>query len=182
MRKLVYVLFVSIVFVACRGEEKKVESTIFIEKELTQFIAQNPDWGKDEAMQEATTDQFQRKLIKLSNEPGFLNGMPLKFSSVTDTTESGQSVKIANFIAYNDNNRPMGSLLNYAQLHIKGIVSDEQLKKLKVGENYTLQGNLQRQGKRADVKFIKVSDFRGYDLGKYTFLITGFQPIKKADL
>lgn len=179
MKKLVYLLFVSMVLLACRGEEKKVQSQIFIEKELSDFIASNPNWGKDEATQAETTDRFQRKLIKLSNEPGFLNGMPLKFSSVTDTTESGQAVKIANFIAYNDNNRPIGSVLNYALLHIKGIVSDEQLKKLKLNDNYTLQGNLQRQGKRADVKFIKVSDFKGYDLGKYTFVITKFDPIEK---
>jgi hypothetical protein len=64
------------------------------------------------------------------------------------------------------------------QLHIKGIISEAQVVRLKIGEAYLLSGSLQRQGKRADVKFIKLADGNNYHLGSYTFLITGFKSVK----
>jgi len=177
MKNIILFLF-SIVFVSCSNDKPvETKSALFIEEKLNNFIADNPDWTKDEATETATTDKFKRQAIKWSNEPSFLNDMPLQLKRIADTTESGQAVKMAHFKTFNDKNRPAGSLLNYINLHIKGIVSDEQAKQLQIDKNYNLIGNLQRQGKRADVKFIKVSDFKGYDIGSYTFVITGFKPL-----
>lgn len=177
MKNIVLLLF-SIVLVSCSNDKPvETKSELFIEQRLSNFIADNPDWTKDETTEAATTDKFKRQAIKWSNETGFLNDMPLQLKRIADTTESGQAVKMAHFRTFNDKNRPAESLLNYINLHIKGIVSDEQAKQLQVENKYTLTGNLQRQGKRADVKFIKVSDFKGYDIGSYTFVITGFKPL-----
>ncbi len=63
------------------------------------------------------------------------------------------------------------------QLHIDGIVSQNQANDLQVGNRYTLVGTLHKQGKRADVKYINVGTFKGYDLGKYTFVISAFNPL-----
>lgn len=178
MRKII-ALFVGLVLASCTNEKpKEAKSAIFLETQLNEFIADHPDWGKDEATEAETTEKFKHKAINWSNEPTFLNGMPLQLNRIADTVENGQAVKIAHFKTYNDKKRPAESLLNYMQLYIMGIVSDAQAKQLSIGKNYQLQGNLQRQGKRADVKFIKVADFKGYDLGKYTFLITGFTPLQ----
>lgn len=177
MKKL-FVLFgfLAIISACSQPKEDSSTSTIFIEQKLSDFIAANPDWTKDETIESATTDKFKRQSIKWSNEPDFLKGMPLQLKRIVDTTESGQAVKVAHFRAFNDKTRSESSLLNYIQLHIKGIVSDEQVAQLKLENKYILTGTLQRQGKRADVKFIKVSDFKGYDIGSYTFMINGFKP------
>ncbi|TKB99859.1 hypothetical protein [Pedobacter cryotolerans] len=176
MKKVLILMFVAF-FAACSGEKEVENSGVFIEQKLNEFISQNPDWANDETINEEITDKFKRQAIKWSNEPDFLKGMPLQLERIVDTTESGQAVKMAHFKTFNDKVRPEGSLLNYVNLQIKGIVSDEQADQLKVENKYFLTGNLQRQGKRADVKFVKVSDFKGYDIGSYTFLITGFKPL-----
>lgn len=177
MKKNVLFLL-AIVLLSCNNDKPvATKSGVFIEQKVNEFITANPDWTKDEATETETTDKFKHQAIKWSNEPNFLKDMPLQLKRIADTTESGQAVKMAHFTTYNDKIRPTGSLLNYMNLHIKGIVSDEQAKQLELEKKYILTGNLQRQGKRADVKFIKVSDFRGYDIGSYTFLITGFKPL-----
>lgn len=177
MKKLVLFL-VALVLISCTNEKPKdAKSSIFIEDKLKEFIKLYPNWTSDEATETETTDKFKRQAIKWSNEPDFLKDMPLQLKRIADTTESGQTVKIAHFKAFGDQARPEGSLLNYIQLHIKGVVSDEQAKQLQIENKYILTGSLQRQGKRADVKFIHVTDFKGYDLGSYTFLITGFKPL-----
>jgi len=176
MKNLILLLF-TIILVSCSNEKPvETKSTVFIEQKLNDFIAGNADWVVEEKEAEIT-DKFKRQAIKWSNEPDFLAAMPLQLKRIVDTTESGQPVKIAHFTAFNDKTRSAESLLNYMQLHIKGIVSDEQAAELKLENKYTLTGTLQRQGKRADVKFIKVSDFKGYDIGSYTFLITRFNPL-----
>ncbi len=177
MKKLAF-LFLAIAFASCSNEKpKEVSSGIFLEDQLKDFIASNPDWTKDEAKEKEITEKFKHKMINLSNEADFLKDMPLKLEAVKDTVINEQETKMAIFKAYGDTSRNKSSLLNYMQLQVSGIVSDAQLAKLPVQKNYTITGTLYKQGKRADVKFIHVADFNGYDLGKYTFLITGFKPL-----
>ena len=57
------------------------------------------------------------------------------------------------------------------------ILNEAQIKDLAVDKKYTLTGTLHTQGKRKDVNFVHVADFKGYNLGHYTFVITGFKPI-----
>lgn len=176
MKKLMFICLVALA--ACSNKKPAaIQSNVFVENQLNEFIAANPDWTKDEATEAEVTEKFKHKLINLSNEPDFLNEMPLQLKSVRDTVIKEQSLKMASFKAYGDTSRNENSLLNLIQLEIFGIVSDDQLQKLSIGHNYTLTGTLYKQGKRADVKFIHVGDFKGYDLGKYTFLITGFKPL-----
>lgn len=179
MRKLVLILSVA-VLAACSGkkaEEKKNNSNVFIEQKLNEFIAAHPDWTKDERTLDTTGDSFKRWAIRLSNEQAFLKDMPLQLKSLTDTLVSGQTFKLAKFVGYNDNTRPKESLLNYIQVQINGIMPDDIVKTVALGKKYTITGNLYKQGKRADVKFINVSDFKGYDVGKYTFSITSVKPL-----
>lgn len=176
MKKLMLICIVALA--ACSNKKPVAEqSNIFVEKQLNEFIAANPDWTKDEATEAETTEKFKHKLINLSNEPDFLAEMPFQLNGIKDTVIKEQSLKMASFKAYGDTSRNENSMLNLIQLEILGIVSDAQLENLSVGKHYTLTGSLYTQGKRADVKFIHVGDFRGYDLGKYTFLITGFKPL-----
>lgn len=181
MKKISLILLVAM-FAACsnatKEENKTIETNIFVEQKLDEFIKTYPDWGKDETTQEATTDKFKHTVINWSNEPQFLENMPLQLKNMRDTTLSGANLKVATFVGYNDNNRKMGSLLNYIQLQINGIVPDDLAKDLQVNKNYTLTGQLYKQGKRVDVKYIEVAEFKGYDLGKYTFSITTAKPIK----
>lgn len=179
MKKLALIFAVALL-VACsnkKAEEKTTSSNIFIEQKVSEFIADNPDWTKDQATQDATTDKFKHWAIKLSNETDFLKGMPLKLKSLTDTLVSGQTFKLAKFVGYNDNTRPKTSLLNYIQVQINGIMPNDLLKTVALEKNYTITGNLYKQGKRADVKFINVADFKGYDIGKYTFSVTSAKPL-----
>lgn len=179
MKKIIALFFVLFILVSCNNEKpKEAPSKVFLENQLSEFITNNPDWTKDEATEAETTEKFKHKAINWSNEPNFLNGMPLQLSRIADTIINEQPIKLAHFKAYSDKARKTESLLNYMQLHIMGIISEAQEKQLNVGQNYQLQGTLQKQGKRADVKFIKVANFKGYDLGKYTFLITGFNELK----
>lgn len=176
MKKLMLIFLVA--FAACSNKKPKdTQSNIFIEQQLSVFIADNPDWTKDEAAEEETTEKFKHKLINLSNEADFLNNMPLQLKEIRDTVIKEQSLKMATFKAYGDTSRHENPLLNLIQLEIYGIVSEDQVKNLTPNKNYQLKGTLYKQGKRADVKFIHVADFKGYDLGKYTFLITGFTPL-----
>ncbi len=173
-------LFIGIVAVLASCSSKKVEEekeTIFIEKNVSEFIEGNPDWAKDEIIEKETTEKFKHKLINLSNDSSFLKGMPLQLKEVKDTAINQIRTKIAKFVAYSDTSRNEGSLLNYMQLQINGIVNEGQVKNLTVDKKYTLTGTLHTQGKRKDVKFIHVTDFKGYDLGKYTFVITAIQPL-----
>ncbi|MES2652878.1 MAG: hypothetical protein V4663_14145 [Bacteroidota bacterium] len=177
MRPLI-LLFAVAIFASCSTKEaEKVQSKIFIEQKLSEFIASNPDWTKDEATEKETTEKFKHKLINLSNEADFLKDMPLQLKEVKDTSINEIRTKVATFKAYGDTSRVENSLLNYMQLQITGIVSSSQIKELKVDQKYFLTGTLHKQGKRGDVKFIHVADFKGYDLGKYTFLITAFKPL-----
>ncbi|MES2419472.1 MAG: hypothetical protein V4541_14900 [Bacteroidota bacterium] len=176
MKKLLFLFLFALV--ACTNEKPKtVGPAIFMEQKLSEFISEHSDWTKDEATEKETTEKFKHKLINLSNEADFLTNMPLQLKSVKDTLISEQSIKIALFKAYGDTTRNKASLLNFMQVQISGIVSADQVKDLIIDKKYTLSGTLYKQGKRADVKFIHVGDFKGYDLGKYTFLITGFKPL-----
>ncbi|MCJ0741069.1 hypothetical protein [Pedobacter montanisoli] len=166
---------------SCSGDQKQTEelkSNVVIEQKLSDFINQHKNWVENNESNPETTDKFQREVIHWSNEPDFLQNMPLQVETVKDTVESGQPVKVAVFTGYSDTTRPLKSLLNYIQITVNGIISDNQAKQLEKGQHYTIQASLQRQGKRADVKYIQVADFRGYDLGKYTFVINSIKPIK----
>jgi len=177
MRKLLGLFTIAILASCGQKEAKEVQSTIFVEQQLKDFIVNHPDWTKDEATEKETTEKFKHKLINLSNEADFLKDMPLQLKEVKDTSINEIRTKVAMFKAYGDTSRKEPSLLNYIQLQITGIVSENQVNDLKVDQKYTLSGTLHTQGKRADVKYIHVSDFNGYDLGKYTFVITGFKPL-----
>jgi len=179
MKKLALILSVAIL-AACSGkkaEEKTNNSNVFIEQKLSEYIADHPDWTKDQTTQDTTTDNFKRWAIRLSNETDFLKNMPLQLKSLTDTVVSGQTFKLGRFVGYNDNTRPKGSLLNYIQIQVNGIMPDDIVKTVALDKKYTITGNLYKQGKRADVKFINVSDFKGYDVGKYTFSVTAVKPL-----
>lgn len=177
MKKLA-ILFTIAILVSCSPKEaEKAQSKIFLEQQLSEFIASHPDWTKDETTEKETTEKFKHKLINLSNEADFLTGMPLQLKEVKDSSINEIRTKIATFVTYSDTSRNEGSLLNFMQLYITGIVSSSQSNDLKVNQKYLISGTLHKQGKRADVKFIHVADFKGYHLGKYTFLITGFKPL-----
>lgn len=164
----------------CANEEKKeksAKSTIFIQQKLEEFIEANPDWSKDDATQKATTEKFKHAVINWSNETNFLNDMPLQLKGMRDTMLNQTPFKIATFSGYNDSTRPMNSILNYIQLQIDGIVPPDLEKKLQLQKNYKITASMYKQGKRADVKYISVADFKGYDLGKYLFSLTSVKPV-----
>lgn len=174
MKKLL-ALFLVVLLFSCSTKPKDPQMAVFVEEKLAAFIDNNPDWENNEA---EVTDKFKHRVINWSNEADFLKNMPLQLKAIVDTVESGQVVKMAHFDSFVDKNRNQESLLNHLQLHIKGIVSDAQIKQLQIGAKYILNGSLQRQGKRADVKFVKLAAGHTYDLGSYTFLIAGFKPVK----
>lgn len=177
IKGLAFLLAVGL-FTSCASKEvEKVQSKIFLEQHLQEFIVNNPDWAKDDATEKETTEKFKHKMINLSNEPDFLKDMPLKLISVKDTSINEIRTKIATFKAYGDTSRSESSLLNYMQLQIDGIVTQKQASELNVDQNYKIKGSLHKQGKRADVKFIHVAEFKGYDLGKYTFVVNQYDKI-----
>lgn len=179
MKKLFILLSFTFSIVACTSspKEETAQSNIFIEQKVNQFVKENPDWSKDEKVDEETTDKFKHAVINWSNDPTFLSNMPLQFKSMRDTSLNQTPFKIATFGAYNDNLRERGSILNYIQLQIDAIVPPELEKSLVKSKNYHITGNLYKQGKRADVKYISVADFKGYDLGKYLFSLTNVKPL-----
>ena len=183
MRKLLLGLIVAASFTACTSSsstdsDKNTTSTIFVEQKVNEFIKANPDWDKDETIKEATTEKFKHAVINWSNELNFLQDMPIQLKTLRDTVLNETNFKIATFVGYNDNTRVSGSILNYIQLQIDGIVPPDLEKELSLNKNYTVTGNMYKQGKRGDVKYISVADFKGYDLGKYLFSVTAVKPIK----
>lgn len=180
MRKVLLGL-VALATVACNNapKEETSKSNIFIEQKVQEFVNIYAEyWDKDETSKAETTDKFQHQVIRWSNEPEFLTDMPLQVKAIKDTTVSGADLKLAVFTGYSDNTRPAGSLLNRLQLQIDALVAPALQNEIKVGGNYTITANLYKQGKRADIKYISVADFKGYDLGKYTFSLTSVKPIK----
>jgi hypothetical protein len=179
MKKL-FLLLTTAIALGCTSAPKEDANTsaIFIEQKVQTFVNDYPEWNKDEATKEATTEKFKHAVINWSNEPDFLKDMPLQLKSIRDTTLSDAPFKIATFTGYNDTKRPMNSILNYIQLQIDAIVPEELMKDLQPKNNYTISANLFKQGKRADVKYISVADFKGYDLGKYLFTLTAVKNIK----
>ena len=165
---------------ACTSESKKEMpvSDIFIEKKVSEFVAQHPEWTDGERINDGITDKFQHEVKRWSNEQDFLKDMPLQLKSVRDTTVSGQKFKLGTFVGFNDNTRPVGSILNFIQINIDGILPPEVAGQVKIDDKYTLEAMLYKQGSRKDVKIISVADFRGYDLGRYTFSIIKATPIK----
>ncbi len=181
MKKIVLGLIAIVSFFGCTStpdEDEKTASTIFVEKKLNEFVKANPDWSKDETIQAATTDKFKHAVINWSNEPSFLKDMPFQLKGLRDTILNETNFKIATFVGYNDNTRATGSILNYIQLQIDGIVPPDLEKSLILDNKYTITGNMYKQGKRGDVKYISVVDFKGYDLGKYLFSVTAVKPHK----
>lgn len=181
MKKILLLLIVAASFTACTSTptvEENATSTIFVEQKVNEFIKANPDWDKDETIKEATTEKFKHAVINWSNEPNFLQDMPFQLKGLRDTLLNETNFKIATFVGYNDNTRVSGSILNYIQLQIDGIVPPDLEKDLVLSKNYTITANLYKQGKRGDVKYISVADFKGYDLGKYLFSVTAVKPIK----
>ena len=178
--KRLFLLFIAAAAVSCTSNQPKeavAPSNIFVVQKVNEFVAQHPEWTSGETANEEITEKFKKEVIRWSNEEQFLNEMPLQFKGLRDTLLNGQGFKIATFTGYNDNTRPSGSILNYIQLQIDGIVPNDLLKDLHRDKNYHLTGMLYKQGKRADVKVIKVADFKGYDLGKYTFSVTKVKPL-----
>ena len=170
------VLFFASACVACTNSKpKNPQTVVFVEEKLVAFIAQHPEWEENEA---AITDKFKHKVINWSNEANFLTNMPLQLQSIVDTTAGAQVVKMAHFTTFLDKNRAPESLLNHMQLHIKGIISNAQATQLQIGKPYILNGTLHKQGKRADVKLVKLANGNTYVLGSYTFLIRGFKTSK----
>ncbi|MBB2145463.1 hypothetical protein GM921_08215 [Pedobacter sp. LMG 31464] len=167
MRKLMYFVM-AVVLLACSEKPKGFDSKIFTEKEVSDFIALNPDWTKD-ATEADITEKFKHKMINLSNEPNFLTEFPLQLTTISDTVVSDQPVKIGVFKNFKDTARPKESLLNDLELEIRGIMPADQAASLTVDKKYILKGMLFKQGKRADVKFSHEVEKPIYTLGKYTF-------------
>ena len=166
--------------VSCSNNEPKeaAPSNVFIEQKVAEFVAQHPEWTSGDNTNEEITDKFQHEVKRWSNEENFLKEMPLQLKSIRDTTVSGQNFKLGTFTGFNDNTRPSGAILNYIQINIDGILPPEISQQVKTDGKYTIQGVLYKQGSRKDIKLISVADFKGYDLGRYTFSITKATPIK----
>lgn len=178
--KRIFLLFAAAILVSCSNNETKeapVASNIFIERNVSEFVAQHPEWTNGDNTNEEITDKFQHEVKRWSNEEDFLKDMPLQLRELRDTTLNGTAFKIGTFTGYNDNTRPSGSILNYIQVKIDGVLSPEQLAQVKIDGKYNLEGMLYKQGSRKDVKLISVADFKGYDLGKYLFSLTKITPI-----
>ena len=170
MKKVLVIMFVA-VFAACSGEkkvEKPLNSTVFIEQKVYEYLEANKNWNVKENDAEAT-GKFKRQAIKWSNEPDFLKEMPLQLINIKDTTISEQAVKVAVFKSFMDADRTNTTLLNIIQLEINGIFSVDEAKDLQLNKKYTLKGMLYKQGKRADVSFISEGEPGLFNLGKYTF-------------
>lgn len=179
--KRFFLFFVAAAAVSCTNSETKeapTASNIFIEQKVSEFVAQHPEWVSGDNTNEEITDKFQHEVKRWSNDQEFLKHMPLQLKELRDTTLSGTDFKIGTFIGYNDNTRPNGSVLNYIQVRVDGILSPEQEKQVKKEGKYNLEGVLYKQGSRRDVKLISVADFKGYDLGRYMFSIVKVNPIK----
>ncbi len=158
-------------------KQEALASNIFLAQKVGDFVAQHPEWTSGESINDEITDKFQHEIKRLSNEPEFLKEMPLQLSSLRDTLLNGTAFKVGTFIAYNDNTRPKGSILNYIQIAIDGILPPEIDKQVKIDGKYHIDGMLYRQGSRKDVKLISVADFKGYDLGRYLFSVTKVTPM-----
>ncbi len=182
MKKIFLSAFVvASMFAACTSSDKietPVASNVFIENKVNEFVKQHPEWTNTDGVSDEITDKFQHEVKRWSNEEDFLKGMPLQLKGLRDTLMSGQTFKIGTFTGYNDTTRPMGSVLNYIQVQIDGILNPDLLAELKVDGKYNIEGMMYRQGSRKDVKIISVADFKGYDLGKYTFSVTKATPIQ----
>ncbi|TKC10882.1 hypothetical protein FA048_11990 [Pedobacter polaris] len=168
MRKLIYLLMAIVLF-ACSEKPKGFDSKIFLEKEVSNFVENNPGWTKNVNTEAEITEKFKHKMINLSNEGTFLTDFPFQLVSISDTTVSDQAVKVAIFKSFKDQARPKESLLNQLELEIRGIMSADQVTNLAIDKKYTLKGMLYKQGKRADVKFFHGAEIPIYTLGKYTF-------------
>jgi hypothetical protein len=176
MKKIIY-LFLAVLLFSCSEKPKGFDSKIFTEKEVSDFIRVNPDWTESTEKESATTEKFKHKLINLSNEPNFLTDIPLQLKTITDTTVSGQTVKLAVFKSYKDSSRPKESLLNQLELEIQAIMSADQVSNLVIDKKYTLKGMVYKQGKRGDVNFYHDGEIPVYKLGKYTFWNIQARPI-----
>lgn len=178
--KKAFLFFIAAAAISCtnKPKEEAVVSNIFIEQKVSEFVAKYPEWTAGGNTNEEITDKFQHEVKRWSNETDFLKGMPLQLKEVRDTTVSGQDLKLGTFTGYNDNTRPSGSVLNYIQVRVDGILPPDIAQEVKVDGKYTLEAMLYAQGSRKDVKVINVADFKGYDLGKYTFSIVKANPIK----
>jgi hypothetical protein len=180
MKRIFLLLAVASIIAACTNsqpDKAPVTSNIFIESKVAEFVAQHPEWTSGDNTNEEITDKFQHEVKRWSNEQDFLKEMPLQLRELRDTTLNGTAFKIGTFTGFNDNMRPSGSLLNYIQVRIDGVLSSEQLSQVKIDGKYYLEGILYKQGSRRDVKLISVADFKGYDLGKYLFSLTKITPI-----
>ena len=175
-----FLFFIAIVAVACNSKPKEetLGSTVFIEQKVADFIAKYPEWTDGDHVNEEITDKFQHEVKRWSNEQDFLKGMPLQLKQLRDTAINGQNFKLGTFAGYNDNTRVKGSLLNYIQINIDGILPPEIAQQVTIDGKYHLDAMMYRQGSRKDVKLIAVADFKGYDLGKYVFSVTKASPIK----
>jgi hypothetical protein len=163
-----YVLMAVALF-ACSEKPKGLDSKIFLEKEVSDFINLNPDWTKNVNTEADATEKFKHKMINLSNEPNFLTDFPLQLTAILDTTVSDQAVKMGVFKSFKDATRPKESLLNNLELEIRGIMPADQAAGLSIDKKYIVKGMLFKQGKRADVKFFHGAETPIYTLGKYTF-------------
>jgi hypothetical protein len=168
MRKLMYFVMAITLF-ACSETPKGVESKIFTEKAVSDFIQQNPDWSKNVNTEADVTEKFKHQMINLSNDANFLTDFPLQLVSVADTIVSDQPVKIATFKSFKDTTRSKESLLNDLDLQIGAIMTPEQVASLTIDKKYFIKGMLYKQGKRADVKYFHGAATPIYTLGKYTF-------------
>jgi hypothetical protein len=176
MKRILFLCMVAIILSCKNDKPKGADSTIYTEKQVSDFLSAYPTWTTADA---EITEKFKHRMINLSNEDDFLKAMPFKLIAIRDSLFSGQSVKVAIFETYKDDSRNDKSLLNDLDLQISGLVSDAQISQLKIDQKYYISGTMYKQGKRASVDLVENNNSKTYRLGNYAFLITGYKAFHK---
>ncbi|PST83487.1 hypothetical protein C7T94_13080 [Pedobacter yulinensis] len=180
MKKSILIIAAAALMAACgpKKEEGFTHKTdVFLENKVGNYLAKHPDWKSTEDKDAEVTSDFRDSVIIWSNDDRFFENLPLELKKLENEKVQNQDVKIAYFETFNDPTRVKESLLNDMRLTIRGIVPPSQVAQLKEGQRYTISASMYKQGRKKDVSYTKEEKSQVFDLGSYTFAVTGVKPL-----
>ncbi len=141
--KLGALMFYCLIFNSCTNNEtepvKKDIDYLIVEKLILDYLKENPEWKKNEIIQQKACDSLAQQLIPLIEDDLYWD-LPFKFEAVQEYSENGEKGYLALFNFDNDKFED-DRIANGFLLSVYGIIDESMINQLESGKSYYIKGD-----------------------------------------